>query len=324
MQRWGIVFTGSLLCLLCMKPRPQSGLDIAVLDVGQGDGIVLQCEGGRIETMGILWQGERDENKEGANKFLQQAVILIDGGSSSEKRLGENRLEPYLKSEGLSRIDFAVVSHGDADHTSGLLYLLKECPEIEIGCLILPEAGREDSGYEKLIYVAKKRGIGVGCMDAGDKIQAGSCILTCFYPGEGMDIDFSDRNQQSLVIRVDYQDFHMLFTGDVGQEGEKMALDYAGEEALSMVQVLKAAHHGSRFSNGEDFLAAVHPAWTVISYGEGNSYGHPHKETIERLGKEGSTVLETGKMGAVLLHVEEGMVRCRGYKTYEANAKPQR
>ena len=324
MQRWGIVFTGSLLCLLCMKPRPQSGLDIAVLDVGQGDGIVLQCEGGRIETMGILWQGERDENKEGANKFLQQAVILIDGGSSSEKRLGENRLEPYLKSEGLSRIDFAVVSHGDADHTSGLLYLLKECPEIEIGCLILPEAGREDSGYEKLIYAAKKRGIGVGYMDAGDKIQAGSCILTCFYPGEGMDIDFSDRNQQSLVIRVDYQDFHMLFTGDVGQEGEKMALDYAGEEALSMVQVLKAAHHGSRFSNGEDFLAAVHPAWTVISYGEGNSYGHPHEETIERLGKEGSTVLETGKMGAVLLHVEEGMVRCRGYKTYEANAKPQR
>ncbi len=324
MQRWGIIFTGSLLCILCMKPRPQSGLDIAVLDVGQGDGIVLQCEGGRIETMGILWQGGRDENKEGANKFLQQAVILIDGGSSSEKRLGENRLEPYLKSEGLSRIDFAVVSHGDADHTSGLLYLLKECPEIEIGCLILPEAGREDSGYEKLIYAAKKRGIGVGCMDAGDKIQAGSCIFTCFYPGEGMDIDFSDRNQQSLVIRVDYQDFHMLFTGDVGQEGEKMALDYAGEEALSMVQVLKAAHHGSRFSNGEDFLAAVHPAWTVISYGEGNSYGHPHEETIERLGKEGSTVLETGKMGAVLLHVEEGMVRCRGYKTYEANAKPQR
>lgn len=323
MQRWGIIFTGSLLCILCMKPRPQSGLDIAVLDVGQGDGIVLQCEGGRTETRGILWQGEREGNKEGAEEVLQQAVILIDGGSSSEKRLGENRLEPYLKSEGISRIDFAVVSHGDADHTSGLLYLLKECPEIEIGCLILPEAGREDSGYEKLIYAAKKRGIGVGYMDVGDKIQAGSCLLTCFYPGEGMDIDFSDRNQQSLVIRVDYQDFHMLFTGDVGQEGEKMALDYAGEEAFSMVQVLKAAHHGSRFSNGEDFLAAVHPAWTVISYGEGNSYGHPHEETIERLEKEGSTVLETGKMGAVLLHVEKGRVRCRGYKSCETNSEQQ-
>lgn len=323
MQRWGIIFTGSLLCILCMKPRPQSGLDIAVLDVGQGDGIVLQCEGGRTETRGILWQGEREGNKEGAEEVLQQAVILIDGGSSSEKRLGENRLEPYLKSEGISRIDFAVVSHGDADHTSGLLYLLKECPEIEIGCLILPEAGREDSGYEKLIYAAEKRGIGVGYMDVGDKIQAGSCLLTCFYPGEGMDIDFSDRNQQSLVIRVDYQDFHMLFTGDVGQEGEKMALDYAGEEAFSMVQVLKAAHHGSRFSNGEDFLAAVHPAWTVISYGEGNSYGHPHEETIERLEKEGSTVLETGKMGAVLLHVEKGRVRCRGYKSCETNSEQQ-
>lgn len=90
-----------------------------------------------------------------------------------------------------------------------------------------------------------------------------------------------------------------------------------------MVQVLKAAHHGSRFSNGEDFLAAVHPAWTVISYGEGNSYGHPHEETIERLEKEGSTVLETGKMGAVLLHVEKGRVRCRGYKSCETNSEQQ-
>lgn len=88
-----------------------------------------------------------------------------------------------------------------------------------------------------------------------------------------------------------------------------MALDYAGEEAFSLVQVLKAAHHGSRFSSGEAFLAAVHPNWTVISYGEGNSYGHPHEETLERLKKEKTTVLETGKMGAILLHVEKGRAR---------------
>ena len=106
----------------------------------------------------------------------------------------------------------------------------------------------------------------------------------------------------------------MLFTGDVSQEGERMALDYGGEEAFSSIQVLKAAHHGSRFSNGKELLAAVHPAWTVISYEEGNSYGHPHGETLERLREEGSLVLETGKMGAVLIHVENGRARYRGYR----------
>lgn len=301
--RWGLVFAGTVLCGLSLRPLRQSGLDIAVLDVGQGDGIVLIGEGGRIETEGILWQGEEKYRKS------RRTVILMDGGSSSEKRLGENRLEPYLKSEGISRIDFAIVSHGDEDHSSGLCYLLGECPEIEIGALILPEAGMGDPGYKKLIDAAKKRDIAVGYMDAGDRIRAGECCLNCFYPGAGMEADFSDRNQQSLVIRADYQDFHMLFTGDVGQEGERMALKYAGEEAFSLVQVLKAAHHGSRFSSGEAFLAAVHPNWTVISYGEGNSYGHPHEETLERLRKEKSTVLETGKMGAILLHVEKGRAR---------------
>lgn len=311
-----ILGAGVILCCLWIRPRPQQGLDIAVLDVGQGDGIVLQCEGGKRKTEGITWLDTGVENIE--NKERTQAVVLIDGGSSSDKRLGENRLEPYLKAEGISQIDFALVSHGDEDHISGLFYLLKECPEIAVSCLILPEAGIGDTGYEKLIDAAKNRKIPIGYMDAGDKLQAGACSFTCLYPGKGMDIDFSDRNQQSLMLRADYQDFHMLFTGDVGQEGETLALEYAekygGQEGLSSVQVLKAAHHGSRFSSGEAFLSAVRPLWTVISYQEGNSYGHPHEETLERLREQGSLVLETGKMGAILLHVEDKKARYQGWK----------
>lgn len=304
----GILAGGMMLCILSLRPGPQHGLDIAVLDVGQGDGIVLLCEGGESKSSGMLWMGEerRERNRE--------TVILIDGGSTSDKQVGENRLEPYLKSQGISRIDFAVVSHGDEDHISGLRYLLTDCPEISIGSLVLPEAGKKDKGYERLIEAAKKRRVSVGYMDAGDWIQAGACRLTCFYPGKEMEADFSDRNQQSLVLRADYEDFHMLFTGDVGQEGERMALDYGGEEAFSPIQVVKAAHHGSRFSTGKELLAAVHPAWTVISYGEGNSYGHPHEETLERLREEGSVILETGKMGAVLMHVEHGRARYWGYR----------
>lgn len=307
-QSLGILAGGIIFCMLSLRPRPQHGLDIAVLDVGQGDGIVLLCEGGESKSGGIIWLDEERRERH------RETVILIDGGSTSDKQVGKNRLEPYLKSQGISRIDVAVVSHGDEDHISGLRYLLTDCPEIRIGCLLLPEAGAEDKGYDRLLEEANKRGVRTGYMDAGDWIQAGACRLTCFYPGKEMEADFSDRNQQSLVLRADYEDFHMLFTGDVSQEGERMALDYGGEEAFSSIQVLKAAHHGSRFSNGKELLAAVHPAWTVISYEEGNSYGHPHGETLERLREEGSLVLETGKMGAVLIHVENGRARYRGYR----------
>lgn len=325
LRSWGIFAAGVWFCCLCMKPRPQAGLDITVLDVGQGDGIVLQGEGGTITVEGMTWLEIDEADKERIEKIKagtgtkrNAVVVLMDGGSTSDKRLGENRLEPYLKAEGIAQIDFAIVSHGDEDHCSGLRYLLHECPEVKISCLVLPEAGRGDKGYDKLIAGARTRGIPVAYMDAGDKIQAGAYRLTCFYPGKEMDVDFSDRNQQSLVIQADYQDFHMLFTGDVDQEGELLALEYAaahtGEEGSSSIQVLKAAHHGSRFSSGEQFLAAIHPRWTILSYQEGNSYGHPHQETLERLQEQGSILLETGKMGAILLHVEDGRAQYCGWR----------
>ena len=332
-------------CILCLLPPPQHGLDITVLDVGQGDGIVLQFEGGSIASRGILWL--RPSSSSAAPNLLAftapfsnasaapspdttpapdtlpppaqntrrsgRGVILMDGGSSSDKQLGKNRLEPYLKSEGISWIDFAIVSHGDEDHISGLRYLLEECPELGIGALILPEAGINDQGYQKLILAASRRNVPVGYMDAGDWICAGNCRLTCFYPKADMPADFSDRNQQSLVIRADYQDFRMLFTGDVNQEGELMALDFAGEEALSYIQVLKTAHHGSRFSSGESFLSAVNPDWAIISYEKGNSYGHPHEETLERMNAQGIKLYQTGEQGAIMLHIEHGKAKIRTF-----------
>lgn len=300
-QRRALVWlcSGMLAGIVCLHPLPQRGCDITMLDVGQGDGIVVQCESP-------------------GNGIWGRAVVLVDGGSSSEKRLGENRLVPYIKSQGISKIDAAIVSHGDNDHISGLRYLLEEEEEIKIHCLVLPEKGKGDDAYDPLIAAAKKRNTAVWYMESGDQIQTGACSFTCLYPGAGDETDPDDRNQQSLILRMDYGDFHMLFTGDADREGELRIIqqDDGGKEGISLaeVQVLKAAHHGSRFSNSGEWLEAVRPQLVLVSYGEGNSYGHPHEEALERFRQAGCRVMKTGELGAVMLHVEKGRVEYHGYR----------
>lgn len=348
---------GSLCCFLVLRPPVQKGCSVTFLDVGQGDGIVIVSEGDTFKSAGLesLETAKAGDRKAGSaeptgagsveagavepvgGRHTGQSVLLVDGGSTSEKRLGEDRLEPFLKSKGIRCIDGALVSHGDEDHISGLRYLLEECGQIQIRRLILPEKGRRDEAYAPLLAAAKARGTIVCYMDAGDWIQAGDTRLVCLYPEKEEVIDETDRNQQSLILRVDYEGAHMLLTGDADQQGERRMVerqtgsgrpvdvegqadpgdrpDDRGPAAvpLSAIQVLKASHHGSRYSNSQELLEAVRPALTVISYGEGNRYGHPHEEALERICGAGSLVLKTGEQGAVMLHIQDGELR---YSTY--------
>lgn len=342
-SKWVVLLAGSLGCFLCLCPPVQRGCSVTFLDVGQGDGIVIVSEGGCFQMAGLeraeacagLKKTDMDLKKADAGLEKtgdpRRAVILVDGGSTSEKRLGEERLEPFLKSMGIGCIDAALVSHGDEDHISGLRYLLEECGQIQIRRIILPENGRGDTGYDRLILAAQARGTGIWYMDAGDQIQAGMVHIACLYPEKGEDIDPTDRNQQSMLLRVDHKDLHMLLTGDADQQGERRMVERQAEAGqqpgkdpypegaqkeavpLSAVQVLKAAHHGSRYSNSQELLEAVSPALTVISYKAGNPYGHPHEEALERIEAAGGLILKTGEQGAVILRALDGELR---YHTY--------
>lgn len=277
---WHWVPLLAVVTFFLLWPAKIQGLKVTFLDVGQGDGIVMQT--GRIS-------------------------ILVDGGSSSEKKLGEYRLEPFLKSRGIGRLDYAVVSHGDLDHMSGLAYLLEE-GSIPVKVLMLPELGRNEETIQGLASLAERRGSQIVYMKEGDYLQSGSFLMTCIYPS---DRDPSgDKNEHSLVLRVDYGAFHMLLTGDMTKDGEKRILNRpGGAELVRPVQILKIAHHGSDTSTGSEWLEAMNVKWAVFSYGAGNSYGHPHQAVVERLNNRQAGMWETARTGAVTVQTDGKQVR---------------
>ena len=271
-----------LLAFFFLLPSRPAGLSVTFLDVGQGDGIVLR---------------------------FASRTILVDCGSSQQKSVGEKVLVPYLRSQGVTYVDLAVMTHGDQDHINGIRYLL-EHPEsgIRLGGLMMPKAGNDEI-YGKMAELAKEQEIPVYYAAAGDRIEniAGKGMyMECLSP-EGEE-KFSDRNEESLVFRVTYDRFSMMLMGDLETGGEENLVESG---VLSPVTVLKAGHHGSATSSGESFLEKLSPEITVLSYGRKNRYGHPAKEVKERLGNIGSEILETGISGAVMIETDGKKMKVR-------------
>ncbi len=262
---------GSMWILLFQSPV--KGMEVTFLDVGQGDGICIRTE---------------------------EMVILVDGGSSDRKNLGKQVLVPFLKSQGIGKVDYAIVSHGDQDHISGLSELLEEEEGIVVSHVILPWPGRDsqDKAYKNLESLAARRGARIGWMRQGDYICAGKLRVECLY---GEETETGNRNDHSPLVQVTYGGAGILLTGDISGEGEKRWLE-KGEKLK--VQVLKAAHHGSAYSTGEEFLNRIDPDFAVISCGEENRYGHPSPETIKRLEGQGVRWYATMDEGAVILRTD--------------------
>lgn len=249
--------------------HPQTELQITSLDVGQGDCMIVETPGNH--------------------------TYMIDGGSSSVESVGNYRIWPYLKYKGISKLDAVFVTHPDGDHISGILELLEMISDrkiaLQIEQIILPQ-WENMTPFEEVMELANAAGVTVVQMEAGDCLVDGKVSLECLYPsGE----DFTNRlNEGSLVLQISYKEFSGLLTGDLEGEGEEAVLD-----ALTDVDYLKVAHHGSKNSTFEAFLEKTKPEISIISCGKSNLYGHPHAELLERLEAAESDVYATKDWGAM-------------------------
>ena len=292
-------------------------LKVVYMDVGQGDGVLLRTSG--------------------------HGGILIDGGSSSNKRVGEYVMVPVLKYYGVSEVEYAFVSHGDADHVSGLEYLLNEEQSgVHVVNLVLPEYGDQDA-LQELKSEATANNVNIIYMKPGDNItynhqHAETINIECLYPDEEAGQGVLDTNNLSMILKTtitwdvreaDIENLNkssdsdaslsLLFVGDAGIAAEQRLIELYGKNSLGEISdsiacdILKVGHHGSRNSSGSDFLKRVSAMYGIISCGKDNRYGHPHAETLERLKMADTKYMTTKEHGAIILSIERGDWSLSGY-----------
>ncbi|MDD6208536.1 MAG: DNA internalization-related competence protein ComEC/Rec2 [Clostridiales bacterium] len=281
-----VLFASALVFCIPLYPK---GLMVSCLDVGQGDCLFI--------------------------KTPSNTTILMDGGSSSVTRVGEYRVESFLKSYGITHLDYCLLSHLDEDHINGVKELLereKESPgeHIVLSHLLIGAHVKGEEKTEELAGLLKETNGQIVYIQAGDQLKEAGLTFRCLHPQT--DFHPEDANSGSLVMELIYEDFSMLFTGDLDETGEQ-AMIKSGQLSRHSYDVLKAGHHGSKYSTSQSFIDAVHPSMALISYGKSNRYGHPHKETLERLKKSGCQILTTGEKGEIDLVKQKG--RSLSYKT---------
>lgn len=256
-----------------------SGFEISMLDVGQGDGIFLRTK--------------------------DEIICFVDGGSTDVSKVGTYRILPFLKAKGVKKVDYWFVSHLDADHISGLTEVLESGYPVD--CLVFAKWVVKDDAYQKLSQLARECGVKLLFLDQGEILHTKSAQFRCLFPAKGTTTE--DRNAASLVLWYEENGVSALLTGDISSVEEEQ-VKVNGKEQL---EIYKAAHHGSNYSNSKALLQRLQPEIALISCGEGNRYGHPGKDAVLHMKDAGCDILDTRKCGQIQITREKEKLVIRKY-----------
>ena len=258
---------GLCLCaalLLTAASRTSGRLSVSVLDVGQGQSVVLYSQG---------------------------RCALVDCGGSGLSDPGDTAAD-YLQSLGTARLDLLVLTHYHTDHACGVPQLLER---LEVERLLLPDVEPEEPLRREIEAAAQAHGVELVYLTQDAHVTLGGASLRVYAPlGDG------GANEEGLSVLCTAGAFDALITGDMNAAVERRLIKYG---ALPDLELLVAGHHGSKYATSEELLLATTPERAVLSVGY-NTYGHPADATLERLAAAGCEIYRTDWMGTVRITAE--------------------
>lgn len=243
-------------------PRAESGISVYFLDVGQGDASYIKNNSGED--------------------------ILIDGGPDNSVL---NQLDKVMNFSD-REINLVILSHPHADHLTGLVEVLKRFKVDEVW-----ETGVDypSATYDEWHNQIAQKNIPLKSVQAGESKSFENLKIEILYPLSSLENKTIDNlNNSSIVNRLDYGDFSVLFTGDAEKETQEKILD-----KNIFADVLKVAHHGSENGLWQSFLETVRPSIAIISVGKDNKYGHPHQSVLNMLKQKAVRVYRTDQNGTI-------------------------
>ena len=196
-------------------------------------------------------------------------------------------------------MDYILATHAHADHIDGLNAVARN---FKVRAAFVGRAPARDSEYARFAATALAEGVPVYFINRGDRLRIGGVTLDALWPPRvGEMEDAPSGNDDSIVLRLRFGERTFLFTGDI-EHGAEAALVGAGDELGC--DVVKVAHHGSRTSSTDAFVAATHPTIAIISVGLTSPFGHPNTEVVERWRESGAEVLTTGGSGTISISTD--------------------
>ena len=241
--------------------KPEGTLEVHYIDVGQGDATLIKC---------------------GSH------AMLIDGGNNNKG----TTVQLYLKKQGVESLDYVIGTHPDADHIGGLDVIVYK---YNCDTVIMPDYEKDTKTYQELVDVIHDKNMKITYPVVGEQYALGEAKFTIIAPNSNS--YGGNANDYSVAILLEYGKNRFLFTGDAEEASETEMLSNGIELSAD---VYKVAHLGSRSASTQEFLNAVRPKYAVISCGEGNSYGHPHAEVLNRLRSMGVEVFRTDEQGSII------------------------
>lgn len=296
--RFGLLAQLFAIALIVFHPfsagRPTEKLRIDFLDVGQGDSALVTFPDNT--TLLIDGGGQPGPFQQHSQQDGRPGGIWDEGEEKFEREtrsIGESVVSEYLWWRGLDHIDYILATHADADHIDGLNDVARN---FAVRAALVARTPDQDPEYFRFSETLFKEHIPVRVIGAGDVLRFGDITASVLWPLPSANPKAPSRNNDSIVLRLQFGDRALLLTGDIEMPGESGMLQ--ARENLR-ADVVKVAHHGSKTSSTAPLIAAAQPRFAIISVGQTSIFGHPNREVVERWRNSGAQVLTTGNRGTI-------------------------